>query len=497
MRLGGLAGLRHIGCEMGVTKSTVSAPDERATKWARYVDGPAHHVDGAGWTAAEASFPIVVADHRLQGIPDHRAAIAQWFAAVRSGGHLVLIVPHAFLDARQLGLPVRERPEQRRLYTPASLLDEVEQALVPNSYRVRALFDDEQDGDGPGERGEIVLVLEKLEAPFLALRSELSGSGARPDYAFEPARTRVEIATLRPRRRVLILKLDHLGDFILALPALERARRLFADAHLTLAVGSWNFDLAEGLGLADEVRAFDAFPRNSAHEDPDVDGKRALFEAAFPEEYDVAIDLRTDGDTRTLLNLARAPVRAAIGAKAQFPFLDVALPIDIGRVDREDAREWRYDHHRFHSQGALDRRDHRIRSHGDAVERGNALIWGPYDRLRPGRYLFDPFIEFDADTEGLVMIDVGLDSQRTSPRVVAAGDPLRLAFDVVDGEAAFEFRIWPLEEAKAPPFSFFGGRLVREGAPGTLHQSDYQVLLIELVALRLAQHGLLADVAAP
>ena len=461
----------------------------RAERLAPFLDAQSLHVDGGPWTAADGASATVVADRRLQDIVEYRAAIAGWFAAVRRGGHLIITVPHALSGTGLLDLPVPGHPEQRRLYSPASLLDEVEQALSPGTYRVRLLFVDDAGA------GDIVLVLEKRPEPPAPSGDAPVGNGARPDYAFEPARTRIEVATTRPRRRMLILKLDHLGDFILGLPAIERARALFADAHLTLAVGSWNLELAESLGLADEVRAFDAFPRNSAHEVPDVPGKRALFEIAFPGDYDVAIDLRTDGDTRTLLERVRAPVKAAIGTSAQFPFLNIALPIDPGRVEREDAREWRYNHQRFYSQATLARREYRLCSPGDAVERDTALVYGPYDRLRPGHYIFDPFLEIADGEGGLIMIDVALGTHRATHQIVTAGDAARLTFDVVEPETMFEFRIWAVEEALAPPFSFFGGRLVRAGAPGTLHQSDYQILLIELAALRLDRLGLLGEVA--
>src|ERR1700694_853439 len=42
------------------------------------------------------------------------------------------------------------------------------------------------------------------------------------------------------RRRVLVLKLDHRGDFLIGLPALEMLRATFADDHITLVCGSWN-----------------------------------------------------------------------------------------------------------------------------------------------------------------------------------------------------------------------------------------------------------------
>src|SRR5271167_106161 len=60
-------------------------------------------------------------------------------------------------------------------------------------------------------------------------------------------------------QRILVLKLDHLGDFIIGLPALHALRELFPAAHIRLVCGRWNQGSARDCGLADEVRTFDFF----------------------------------------------------------------------------------------------------------------------------------------------------------------------------------------------------------------------------------------------
>jgi hypothetical protein len=454
-------------------------------------------------TLGEDRHAVILADKVLQDIADYRGALRAWFAALRNGGHLILIVPHAFLATRQLALPVRDRPTQRRLYTPASLLVEVEEALPPNSYRVRLLSDDDRDYDysreggfSPVGHGDVVLVLQKIEPPAWTLEeSPTSADKSGPDYGFAPSRTRIERAEIRNRQRILILKLDHLGDFVMGLPALHRARALFRDAHLTLVVGSWNLDMARSMDLADEIIPFDAFPRNSAEEEPDVVGKRALFDRLLPDRYDLAIDLRTDTDTRTLLGRVNAPLKAGLGKKSDFPFLDISLALEIDRVEREAAREYRLDHHAFSSQDAVHRLDHRALYAADDLDRGRAIIWGPYWRLRAGHYLFEPFLEMAPSPEGLLMLDVAINFDRKVRRVIIPGDATRLEFDVPQDDSVFEFRIWGVDEAPPLPFSFYGGKLIRQGMPGLLHQSDYLELLIDLIARRLDRVGLLTDVA--
>ncbi|WP_420138959.1 glycosyltransferase family 9 protein [Sphingomonas sp.] len=457
-----------------------------------------------GGSLNQQAYGTVVSIRLLQDIVDYRASLQAWFDAVRIGGHLIIVVPHAFLAERQLALPVLQRPDQRRLYTPRVLMDEIEEALTPNSYRVRLLCDDDQEydygrsNDEPRDgHSDILLVVERIKAPDWPLIREGTGTADGPNYLFDPPRTRVEIARTRPHQNILILKLDHLGDFIIGIPALRGVRAAFPRAHITLVVGSWNLDLARGIHVADEVVAFDAFPRNSSEEEVDVPGKRALLETVLPNHYDLAIDMRTDTDTRTLLGRVRAALKAGLGTKADFPFLDIALPLDLGRTAREAAFETRLDHHAFHSQDFVKRQRHRAVFSSGNFRRGDAIIWGPYSRLRAGRYIFDPYLEIESAGEGLLLLDVAINYRRVTRQVITAGDATRLEFDVEMADSLFEFRIWALEEIPPPDFSFFGGRLVREGAPGEVHQSDYLELLVAFIARRMKRVGLLAEWSSP
>ena len=459
--------------------------------------------------APDEVYEVVCAPFRLEEAADYRATLRAWFGLVRVGGHLVIAVSHAFLHERQLALPSRWNPRQRRLYTPGSLMEEVEEALAPNSYRVRHLgdldqgYDYELDVDHlPVGRSDVVLVLEKIAPPrwTLALTPQERPTKPRPDgpdYQFEPPRTRVEVATTGTRRRVLILKLDHLGDFIMGVAALERARALFQGAEITLVVGSWNVELAQGLGIADHVVAFDVFPRNSSEETVDVPGKGALFQATVSAEYDLAIDLRTDADTRPLLRLVKAGLRAGLGAHSRFPFLDIFLPLDSSHSGAEGAREFLFDHHAFPAQGSAKRTAHRLVSSAATVERDCGIVWGPYRTLRAGRYIFEPYIDIETGAGGLLRLDIALDTERASQTLVDGPGPVRLPFTVEAEGTSFEFRIWTVDGAPALDFSFFGGRLIRQGAAAVLHQSESPLLLMELVALRLQRTGVLAEIDAP
>ena len=313
------------------------------------------------------------------------------------------------------------------------------------------------------------------------------------NYEFQPNRTRVEFVATAARSKILILKLDHLGDFIMGIPALQKARATFAGSEITLVVGAWNLDIARQMNVADKVSAFNVFPNNSSEEEVDPRGKRALFEALITEEYDLAIDLRTDTDTRFLLKSVRAKLKAGVGLRAQFDFLDIALPMDFNRNEAETAREFNFNHHAFESQGTVARNDFRITSLQGTARADQAIVWGPYQALQAGHYVYEPLLELEPGSEGVLFIDVALDTKRVAEKIIPAPEGMRLQFRVDRPGDRFEARIWATEDKPRIGFNFYGGRLLRQGASSVLHQSEYLSLLIELIAMRVDRFGVLSE----
>lgn len=441
---------------------------------------------------AEALQAVVYAPELLQDEADYRAALQRWFGLLAPGGRLVLTVPHAFLDARQDRLPVTHRPRQQRLYTPASLLSEVEEALAPNSYRLRWLADRDGGYDYALDRAtlptgqhDIALVLERIAPPAWDLAPSLVAAEPPPEVAFEPLRTRAETMASATAQRILLLKLDHLGDFIMAVPAMRAVRGHFPDAHITLVVGEWSQGLARRIAIADELLIFDAFPRNTGEVPADVGARAAQFELLVSGRYDLAIDLRTFGDTRLLLRNVDAARKAGIGHRGAYPFLDIFLPVDPVSEAVDHAWSETIGVSRFSAVGDCASSPFRI--DGSALapsEHERILVWGPYRSLVPGDYLFQPFLEVDFGRPGVLAYDVAIGTER-------------IAFGTFDGRAdqivpftvnradAFEFRLWALAGEPVQDFHFYGGKLIKKGAAGTLHQSEYLALLVELAAMRM------------
>lgn len=114
----------------------------------------------------------VFSSHCLEHIEYYHNAIEEWFRVLKVGGFMVIIVPHQYLYEKRYTLPSSWNKDHKRFYTPGSLLNEIEETLMPNSYRVRMLEDGDKGFDysipahmHPGGQYEITLVIEKIKQP--------------------------------------------------------------------------------------------------------------------------------------------------------------------------------------------------------------------------------------------------------------------------------------------------------------------------------------------
>jgi SAM-dependent methyltransferase len=129
--------------------------------------------DGTTLPFVDESQDAVYSSHCLEHIGNHLQVIRDWFRVVKVGGHVITVVPNMFLYER------RRRPPSRfagwnhlRFYSSASLLAEFESALVPNTYRVRHLAENDAafrydlpTDVHPDGCYEIELVIQKINPP--------------------------------------------------------------------------------------------------------------------------------------------------------------------------------------------------------------------------------------------------------------------------------------------------------------------------------------------
>ena len=127
--------------------------------------------------------------------------------------------------------------------------------------------------------------------------------------------------------RVLAMKLDHIGDFFTAVPALRRLRGLFPNARITLLGSPGLRGFALATGTVDDFIGFEFFHARSGLGQKALEGDEldALAARMAPERFDLAIDLRKHLDTREVLRCVGARHLAGFDHLGQFPWLDVAL----------------------------------------------------------------------------------------------------------------------------------------------------------------------------
>lgn len=125
--------------------------------------------DGKTIPIAGSHYDYVYSSHALEHIADYKQAIREWLRVVKPGGYIVTVVPHRDLYEKKMELPSQFNGDHRRYYTPASLLNEFEESLPVNSFRVRHMQDNDEGHDykQPAHEYslgayEIELVIQKL-----------------------------------------------------------------------------------------------------------------------------------------------------------------------------------------------------------------------------------------------------------------------------------------------------------------------------------------------
>ncbi|MGF0523471.1 glycosyltransferase family 9 protein [Agrobacterium pusense] len=127
--------------------------------------------------------------------------------------------------------------------------------------------------------------------------------------------------------KILILKLDHIGDFFLCLPAVDLLKKAWPNAQITLVCSPTNGDLGRSCGYFHEVIEFKFSAELSQEVQKAQLENYARIKTLVTGYYDLAIDLRHDPDTRPLLMFVRARIKAGFqGTSRFFTPLTISLP---------------------------------------------------------------------------------------------------------------------------------------------------------------------------
>lgn len=133
--------------------------------------------------------------------------------------------------------------------------------------------------------------------------------------------------------RILAIKLDHLGDFILTIPALMKLKARYPHATFDLIIGSWNVPLAKSLGMFDKIFTCDFLKTRTEKSTQDRTQKEWDELLGNLETYDIAIDFRRHPDGRILLTKTKALLKVGYQTQRQEidQVLNIALPTALDR----------------------------------------------------------------------------------------------------------------------------------------------------------------------
>ncbi len=138
-------------------------------------------------------------------------------------------------------------------------------------------------------------------------------------------------------RSILLLRLERIGDLVMALPAIRDVRTAAPEARIDLVVGSWNAPLAEAIAAVTHVETLDArwLARGGGL------GFPALLAAARSwraRKYDLAINFEPDVRSNLLLAASGAARTSGFASGGGGPLLDLALDYDTRAHTTDNAR---------------------------------------------------------------------------------------------------------------------------------------------------------------
>jgi lipopolysaccharide heptosyltransferase II len=134
-----------------------------------------------------------------------------------------------------------------------------------------------------------------------------------------------------PPRRILLLRLERIGDLLMSLGAIAAVRRLAPEAEIDLVVGRWNAEIAQLLPSVNQVHIVDApwLARGEPGSDFGTLWRHA--HGWRHRQYDLAINFEGDIRSHGLMALSRARRRVGFGMAGGGPLLTDVVAHDASR----------------------------------------------------------------------------------------------------------------------------------------------------------------------
>jgi ADP-heptose:LPS heptosyltransferase len=310
-----------------------------------------------------------------------------------------------------------------------------------------------------------------------------------------------------PVETICILKLDYIGDLVMAMPAVEALRNRFPSATLDLICGSWNRDVAQASRLFSKIHVVNYFKDNMSK-----DGKPP--KVRLPSEitsktYDLAIDLRVQEETRDFLSQINARWYAGTGQAVPDRTRSIVLPRQWSRDNRESDEECRY----FPAaptnlwQAGLFISQERMIRCTEYRKHNNLIAFGPVT-LNAGSYraIFSCVLVPKLITRRPIIVLSAFATERImTERRIALGRahaPISIDFSVAEDGTPVDVRL-RIRRGRFERMDFSGMLLIKaptdqrglageltegaEPAPfrSRLHMGEQLLLLVQLVAARL------------
>jgi lipopolysaccharide heptosyltransferase II len=108
--------------------------------------------------------------------------------------------------------------------------------------------------------------------------------------------------------KVLVIRVDGLGDFVMSTPAFEAIREIFVDSHITLLAANWSKDLSEVMPFFDEVIYVDV-PWIERSKSGNLRKLLRSIKQLRKRKFDLMIDLRGDFRNNILMFFCNAKYR--------------------------------------------------------------------------------------------------------------------------------------------------------------------------------------------
>jgi ADP-heptose:LPS heptosyltransferase len=158
---------------------------------------------------------------------------------------------------------------------------------------------------------------------ILNLIHRISNSKKNPPQQYR-APTFASSLPLNPR--ILVIKIDHIGDMLSAMRSFQELSRAWPHGKITLVCSPQNVELAEATEFFEHVIPFRMFPnRSHIARQPDSVTSEKFAQLKLPR-VDIAIDLRHDEDTRFLLDHVESTYICGFSSRTVERRLDVEIP---------------------------------------------------------------------------------------------------------------------------------------------------------------------------